>query len=133
MHVKNLVVDGKILMTGSVNLTHNGMERNKEHLYRITTKSAIEDVMVDFDREWAEATQVTQTMIDAMMEKWSKRKEPQVSRSRSLSGPRGRNPESAVSRSLTSELESVSEAVQEEELPVELVTNPSRRRRGRAT
>jgi phosphatidylserine/phosphatidylglycerophosphate/cardiolipin synthase-like enzyme len=34
MHVKCLILDEKVVLTGSVNLTHNGLENNKEHVYR---------------------------------------------------------------------------------------------------
>ena len=50
MHAKSLVFDGNVAFNGSVNLTHNGMENSKEHLFRITCAAAIEDVLEDFEK-----------------------------------------------------------------------------------
>ena len=96
MHVKTLVFDRKVLLTGSVNLTHNGMENNKEHLYRISDSQLIAEVLADFEQVWASAEPVTQEVIADMMERHTKR----ASRPRSKS----------VSRSLSTELDDVRES-----------------------
>ena len=41
MHAKTLIFDEKVVLTGSVNLTHNGLERNKEHLIRVLEPSVV--------------------------------------------------------------------------------------------
>jgi len=92
MHVKTLIIDGKILLTGSVNMTHNGHENNKEHLYRLTDPSLLADVMKDFEEEWERAEEVTSLIVATMMETDGKKKEKK-SASRS------------VSRSLSAELD----------------------------
>ena len=98
MHVKALIIDAKTLLTGSVNMTHNGLENNKEHLYRITDPSAVSEVMIDFEKEWAGAETVTQELIDDMLARHEKRASDRA-RSKSLS--RG------ASRSLSCELDEV--------------------------
>ena len=98
MHVKALIFDSKTLLTGSVNLTHNGLENNKEHMYRISDPSAVVEVLMDFAKEWDRAETVTQELIDDMLERHEKRAD---NRARSKSVSRG------VSRSLSSELEEV--------------------------
>jgi phosphatidylserine/phosphatidylglycerophosphate/cardiolipin synthase-like enzyme len=45
MHAKSLIFDEEVLVTGSVNMTHNGYENNKEHMFRITTPSVVADVL----------------------------------------------------------------------------------------
>ena len=101
MHVKTLIFDRKTLLTGSVNMTHNGFENNKEHLYRIPDPHTVAEVLEDFETVWSAAEVVTQDMIDYMLKKHEERKANPRSRSESVS--RG------VSRSLASELEEVDE------------------------
>ena len=112
MHVKSLIFDRKILLTGSSNMTHNGFENNKEHLYRIPDPAAVSEVLDDFEKEWKAAEVVTQDMIDEMLSKHEKRSEDR-SRSRSESVSRR-----GVSRSLSSELETVREKQSDEVAPV---------------
>ena len=127
MHVKTLVVDRKVLLTGSVNMTHNGLEKNKEHLYRIENPSTIETVMTDFEEEWQEAEPVTDDVIENMMEKYAEKeaqkeeariakeaeKEAKKEEARSAKEAakeakesRVRSKSRSVSRSLSAELES---------------------------
>ena len=101
MHAKTVVFDNKCVYTGSVNMTHNGFENNKEHLIVLTTPSVVTQFATDFESEWATAEPVTQELVDDMMSRHRKRednkdeKQRQRSRSKSLS----RN----TSRSLSSE------------------------------
>ena len=105
-HAKCLICDEKTVLDGSVNMTHNGFENNKEHMYRITEPQVVAEVLEDFGNWWASAEPVTQKEIDEMMEKYTqkeqeKRDKNDDRRSRSLSrGP---------SRSLSRELETVAE------------------------
>ena len=102
MHVKTLIIDDKILLTGSVNMTHNGLEHNKEHLYRITETSTVADVLADFEAQWEPAEQVTTLLIDQMMNNWQQRGEKgRENRERSAS--------LGVCRSLSRELEGTGE------------------------
>ena len=108
MHVKTLIIDRVTLMTGSVNMTHNGFENNKEHLYRMTEPSVVLAVAEDFESAWESAEIVTQEMIDDMLARHRTREEKKKSnqsrgdrRSRSQSVSRG------VSRSLSRELAEV--------------------------
>ena len=107
MHAKTVIFDNKCVYTGSVNMTHNGFENNKEHLIVLTTPSVVTQFADDFESEWAKAETVTQELVDDMMARYKKRednkeearneKQRQRSRSKSLS----RN----TSRSLSSEFQ----------------------------
>ena len=98
MHTKTLIFDQGTVLTGSVNMTHNGFEHNKEHLFRITDARAVSDVLADFESTWEEAEVVDNVLIGDMMARYDKaeaekaeRARAKPSRSRSLSvQPRGR-------------------------------------------
>ena len=89
MHVKTLIFDGRVLLTGSVNMTHNGHENNKEHLFRLTEPTVVADVMKDFEKDWAAAEEVESEHIEQMMSNHADRhtkersvpREPSASRS----------------------------------------------------
>ena len=111
MHVKSFIFDEKILLGGSVNMTHNGMGNNKEQMFRITDPFAVAEVMADFEKEWAAAEQVTSELIGQMMSLWEnkeEKKKDQRERSASRSLDRG------ISRSLSQELDGVKEEPAEE-------------------
>ena len=106
MHCKTMIFDQAKVYTGSVNLTHNGFENNKEHLIVLADSAVAARFMQDFEDEWAKAETVTQEVIDDMMRRYNervdkKRSEPQRSRSKSLN--RG------TSRSLSTEFQEVSQ------------------------
>ena len=67
MHVKSLIFDGKIVLDGSVNMTHNGYENNKEHMYRIIDPRVVSAVLADFEMDWSGAECVTKHDIDSMV------------------------------------------------------------------
>ena len=96
----------EVLLTGSVNLTDNGMENNKEHLYRIVEPSAVADVLADFETEWAaaEKEEVTSQTILEMEANWHKRDDEKKNR-RSVS----RSADRGASRSLSLYLDAVRE------------------------
>ncbi len=93
MHVKSLIFDERVVLTGSVNMTHNGHENNKEHMYRIAEPSAVADVVADFEKDLAQAEQVTQKHIETMLANLERHNKAKREKSRS------------VSRSLSTELE----------------------------
>ena len=64
MHVKAMIFDEKTLLEGSANLTHNGLENNKEHLYRQTEPPLVALVLADFEKEWAAAANSQVTIED---------------------------------------------------------------------
>jgi len=92
MHVKTWIVDGAVLFTGSVNMTHNGLENNKEHLYKMEGEDILKPLRKDFEETWRIATPVTPLMLAAMQETDAARK-----LKRSDSAP--------VNRSLSEEIE----------------------------
>jgi len=94
MHVKTMIVDERVVLTGSVNMTHNGLENNKEHLYRITVPTAVAAVVEDFDATWAGAEPVTTEYVDAALAKSAEKAAKAKEKLRSKS----------VSRSLSREL-----------------------------
>ena len=53
LHAKSWLLDNAVVLTGSVNLTSNGMSRNKEHMLRITTPSVVRSFAEDFEGLWA--------------------------------------------------------------------------------
>jgi HKD family nuclease len=108
MHVKSWIFDNQILLDGSCNMTHGGLDNNIEHLLKITTPSAVAAASASFEEYWKEAEEVTQSMIDEMVindsKKEDKKEDNRTSRSKSASVAR------SVSRSLTKELEDVQPA-----------------------
>ena len=106
MHIKSFIFDEKVLLTGSVNMTHNGFENNKEHMYRIAEPSVVADVLADFEKEWAQADQVTPLHITQMFANYEERTDKQrKNRERSVS----RNSKKSANRTLTPELDGVDE------------------------
>ena len=89
MHAKTIIFDNRVVLSGSVNMTHNGFENNKEHLFRIVDPTVVMCVKLDFETTWRRATPVSQEMLDDMKEKAeqtrARRRERSVSTSRSLS------------------------------------------------
>eukprot|EP00973_Karenia_brevis_P086482 11993875-Karenia_brevis.AAC.1 len=69
MHCETSIYDGTVNLTGSPNLTHNAMECNKEHLYRISDERVAVKLCADFESDWEKSTTVTQSIIDTMMTK----------------------------------------------------------------
>ena len=98
-HVKCLILDARIALTGSVNLTHNGLENNKEHLYRLTEPAFVADLLADFEKEWLSAQRVTDEEIRMMLEKSDKRQEKKREKSMAKPPP-GPPPESVPRRNL---------------------------------
>ena len=90
LHVKTFMFDDQVLLTGSVNMTHNGFENNKEHMYRITEPKVLADVKADFETVWEEAEELTSEQIETMLNNLGKKKEKKAR---------------SVSRSLSSEME----------------------------
>jgi hypothetical protein len=86
MHAKSWIFDDKVLVTGSCNLTHGGLENNVEHMYKIATIGVIQQLKQSFLSLWETATEVTQAEIDIMISKQEKRE----LRKRSASLPRAR-------------------------------------------
>ena len=82
MHAKSLIVDERVVFTGSVNMTHNGHENNKEHMYRIAEPSAVSDVLADFEKDWKEADIVTQVLSNTTLENFEKHKRSREERGR---------------------------------------------------
>ena len=85
VHVKCLILDAKTVLTGSMNLTHNGLENNKEHLYRLTEPAFVAEVLADFEEEWLTAQRVTDNEIGEMLDMSHKRQEKK--REKSMTRP----------------------------------------------
>ena len=75
MHAKTWILDGATALSGSVNLTHNGLENNKEHLFRITDPECVHDMLMSFEELWSESQVVDQRHIEMMKETWQKKKD----------------------------------------------------------
>ena len=55
MHMKSCSFDCKVLLTGSVNFTHNGFENSAENLIRIEDAEEFVKHSVRFEELWREA------------------------------------------------------------------------------
>ena len=74
-------------------MSHNGFENNKEHMFRITDKEVVKEVMADFEATWLLASKVSLEMLEnlrSVSEKQSQnygnnKGNPNRSKSRSLS------------------------------------------------
>ena len=74
-HAKTLIIDKKLVISGSVNMTHNGHENNKEHQFRITEPKAVSEVCADFEECWEKAQVVTEEIMEAKYEQYKLREE----------------------------------------------------------
>ena len=72
-HVKCWILDEKVVLSGSVNLTHNGLERNKEHLYEIREVNAVKAVQADFEADWNSAEEITPELFELLKAEKEKR------------------------------------------------------------
>ena len=68
MHIKSWVLDRSVLFTGSVNFTHNSLDKSKENMYRITEPTAVADALANFEQLWRDSTPVTEDVLEAMLE-----------------------------------------------------------------
>mgnify|MGYP003321608486 CR=1 FL=1 len=81
MHAKPWIFDEQYVLTGSMNMTHHGVNDNKEHCFWISQKDAVADVVRDFHETWSQlALEVTADDVERMMDKWRDRKSPSRSR-----------------------------------------------------
>ena len=103
MHTKCVILDRELVYDGSVNLTHNGMENNKEHLYRITHAATVARVFDDFRREWARAEVVGADKIQIMVQKNLEAKEKKAS----SKGSANSKPKPPLNRDLTDDFTTV--------------------------
>ena len=99
MHVKSWIVDKQVVLTGSTNTTHNGLDNNKEQMFRIRDPIVVDEVIADFEQTWELGVPVTQQVIDIMLANANKPRGKSSNPVRSLSQERD------VSRSLSVELE----------------------------
>ena len=110
MHVKCWILDERVLLTGSVNLTHGGLDNNKEQLLRIRDKTVVQEALADFEATWLEAEVVTQELMNAMQEAWDKREE------KKRVAYQGRPRSCSVSRSLSHALDDATRCTSEPQL-----------------
>jgi phosphatidylserine/phosphatidylglycerophosphate/cardiolipin synthase-like enzyme len=64
MHMKCCLCDGRVLFTGSVNLTHNGLEYSDEHLVRIEEAGEIAKYQEHYERIWNQSQILRQGDLD---------------------------------------------------------------------
>ena len=97
MHAKTLLLDRRTILTGSCNMSNNGLENNKEHMWRIQEPHCVEELLTDFEALWVVSKAVTSADIDKMTVRSAKEEDESKSSSR--------QPSRSVSRSLSAELE----------------------------
>ncbi len=86
MHEKTFIADGKIVLTGSANMTHNAMENNKEALYRFSDiPQAIGAMLEDFELQWSESEEVSDEQLEQALSNVESTKEKRRARSSSRS------------------------------------------------
>ena len=78
LHAKSWVLDNAVVLTGSVNLTSNGLGRNKEHMLRITTPSVVRSFAEDFENLWLMAEPITEEYFETQIVAWRKLPEIQA-------------------------------------------------------
>jgi phosphatidylserine/phosphatidylglycerophosphate/cardiolipin synthase-like enzyme len=66
MHCKSTIIDGRTVFTGSPNMTHNGLENNKEHFFRMTQMNVVQRMADDFESLWQASEPVNDDMIERM-------------------------------------------------------------------
>lgn len=87
MHAKTWIIDKEVVLTSSVNLSHNGLENNQEYLRHLLRNSEVRTVgqlVEDFGTTWAHAVPGTKEHpreIQAKRDKADKKK--QLARSQS--------------------------------------------------
>ena len=79
-HVKTMILDNKVVLTGSLNLTHNAFEHNKEHVVRIVDPKCVQQFVEDFYRTWTESEVISTRDIDSMFQYHDKREREKAER-----------------------------------------------------
>ena len=75
MHAKSWIVDGRVLVTGSCNLSHGGLEHNIEQVVRITDPTVVNAALEEYENVWQNAQEVTRTDINHMVAVRTRRNE----------------------------------------------------------
>ena len=57
-HVKTIIIDNRLVLSGSVNCSNNGHGNNKEHMWSITTRVAVRECVEDFEQTLLEAERI---------------------------------------------------------------------------
>lgn len=57
MHHKTFIVDGKVVITGSMNPSKNGDERNDENILIIYNEDLAQQYLGEFEYVWNEAVE----------------------------------------------------------------------------
>ena len=68
MHAKGFILDGNVVLDGSVNLTWYGFQSNHEHAYYIAEPLIVGRVRKSFEELWGRATKVTPEMVAKAVE-----------------------------------------------------------------
>ena len=75
MHAKTMIPDNKVVLTGSLNLTHNVFEHNKEHVVRIVDAKCVHQFVEGFYRTRTESEVISTRDIDNMLQSHDKREQ----------------------------------------------------------
>ena len=65
LHAKAIVVDGQTMYVGSVNLTSNSMDNNRELGLQITTPAVVKGVLQTMEGDWVRASDTPRYLSDA--------------------------------------------------------------------
>ena len=99
LHAKTWILDDEIIITGSINVTHNGLENNKEHCFVLRSPDVVKSVSEDFEATWLTSDPVTDARMSEFLSLHeesmrAKQDAKAVSHRRSLSRTRGDAPRS---------------------------------------
>ena len=67
LHQKLWVIDESILLSGSVNPTHDGLTNNEEHLLEVNSQGAVADALSHMDSLFSCATFITAEFVTEAM------------------------------------------------------------------
>ena len=73
MHIKGLIVDDVTYLGGSANMTENSLDRNKEHLFKITEPETVREVAADFEKLWELSQVIGPKEVEIMLDNREKR------------------------------------------------------------
>jgi phosphatidylserine/phosphatidylglycerophosphate/cardiolipin synthase-like enzyme len=87
MHFKSLAADRRVLVTGSLNLTHNSIEKNVEQVVRLTGERTLMKHCAFFEQLWEKSKPVTREDVERALNKKRDAKEKQSKKKPESSQP----------------------------------------------
>ena len=88
-HSKQWLIDDKVLLTGSVNLSHGGFDHNCENLVVLKDSAEVAKALAFFHELWALGTEVTEARLRTVVarQEAAKEKARENAKKKALSRP----------------------------------------------